>query len=57
MEGAWSYFFSGTINLILIALCVLSIVFGVRGEIRETKAKQERLKTLNTQKNENGTTL
>lgn len=59
MDGAWSYFFSGTINLILIALCVLSIVFSVRGEIREAKAKREKAgrQAMNTQKNTDGAAL
>lgn len=48
MDGAWSYFFSGTINLILIALCVLSIVFSVLGEIREARAQRGKTQELSS---------
>ena len=33
--GVWSYFFTGTINIVLITLCVLSIIFSVYSETRK----------------------
>lgn len=41
MDGAWRYFFSGTINLIMVALCVLSIGFSIYSETRKKSKAQE----------------
>jgi putative tricarboxylic transport membrane protein len=35
--GVFNYFFTGTINLILIALCVFSIVYSIYGEVKAYK--------------------
>jgi putative tricarboxylic transport membrane protein len=41
--GIFSYFFTGTINIIVILLCVVSIVWSIYGEMRlfkQAKAKE-----------------
>jgi len=40
-DGVWSYFFTGTINLILIMLCVLSIAFSIYSESRKKSKAEE----------------
>ena len=40
-DGVWSYFFTGTINIVLITLCVLSIIFSVYSETRKKTTTME----------------
>ena len=41
MDGSWAYFFSGTINLVVIAMCVLSIGFSIYSEMRDNRQRAQ----------------
>ena len=41
--GLWQYFFSGTLNQILIGLCVLSLAYAIFSEIRFARRAKARL--------------
>lgn len=40
-DEVWSYFFTGTINKVVIGLCIFSIVFSVISEARQNKRRRE----------------
>ncbi len=42
LDGVLPYFFTGTINLILIALCLLSIGYSVFAEVRGARRRRDR---------------
>jgi putative tricarboxylic transport membrane protein len=41
-DEVWSYFFSGTINQIVIALCALSVGFSIYSERKQIRLRRER---------------
>ena len=41
--GLWQYFFSGTLNQVLIGLCVLSLAYAIFSEIRFARRAKARL--------------
>ena len=41
--GLWQYFFSGTLNQILIGLCVLSLAYAIFSEIRFARRAKAKL--------------
>lgn len=41
LDGPWVYFFSGTINLVVIAMCILSIGFSIYSEIRDNRRRAQ----------------
>ncbi len=41
LDGPWAYFFSGTINLVVIAMCVLSIGFSIYSEMRDNRRRAQ----------------
>ncbi len=42
-DGVFSYFFTGTINLVLIAICILSIAYSIRAERKKIRAQKARM--------------
>lgn len=41
-DDVWGYFLSGSINKVVIAMCLLSIIFSVTGEIRQSRQRRQR---------------
>jgi hypothetical protein len=40
-EGLFNYFFTGSINLLIVAACVASILYSIVSEVRTMRARRE----------------